>query len=195
MQYKLSGWPLVWQAYKGNRHIWHLQDHATYGPIVRIAPNTLSFNTASALNAIYGPRNANVRKGEWYKTFDVAAGSYSSLTEIDKEKHAAKRRWMSPAFNAELQKANEPAIVEVIERFCGTIQPAGDGWGENWNISQVAVYLGFDIVGKVVFGCDISSVQKENYRGLAESIFPAMQFLYWVCTSGMSTLMVPNWPF
>jgi cytochrome P450 len=88
---------------------------------------------------------------------------------------------MSPAFTAELQRANEPAIIEVIERFCETLDPAGDDWGKNWNIAVVATHLGFDIMGKVVFGCDIRSVQEEKDRGLADSIFPAMQFLYWVC--------------
>jgi cytochrome P450 len=121
-----------------------------------------------------------VEKGEWYKTFDVAAGSYSSVTETDKEKHAARRRWMSPAFTVELQRANEPAIIEVIERLCDTLDPAGDDWGKNWNITNVATHLGFDLMSRVVFGCDIRSVQEEKYRGLADSILPAMQFLYWV---------------
>lgn len=31
LQYKLSAWPLLWQAYKGNRHIRHLCDHEKYG--------------------------------------------------------------------------------------------------------------------------------------------------------------------
>ena len=53
--------------------------HTETGDIVRIAPNTLSFNTATALSAIYGSRAANVKKGEWYKTFDIAAGAYSSF--------------------------------------------------------------------------------------------------------------------
>jgi hypothetical protein len=33
VSYKLSGWPLLWQAYTGNRHIWHLKDHERYGRI------------------------------------------------------------------------------------------------------------------------------------------------------------------
>lgn len=31
ISYKLSGWPLLWQAYRGDRHIWHLKDHEKYG--------------------------------------------------------------------------------------------------------------------------------------------------------------------
>ncbi|KAI8932548.1 hypothetical protein NX059_010723 [Plenodomus lindquistii] len=31
ISYKLSGWPLLYQAYRGDRHIWHLKDHENYG--------------------------------------------------------------------------------------------------------------------------------------------------------------------
>lgn len=150
------------------------------GPIVRIAPNTLSFNTASALNTIYGPRNANVKKGEWYKTFDIAAGTYSSFTETDRAKHAIKRKWLSPAFSPESMKTNEPVIIDVIERCCETVRPKEAGWGKSWNASQLSTFLGFDIMGALVFGCDFRTVQEEENRDLANSVLPASRFLYWV---------------
>jgi cytochrome P450 len=147
---------------------------------VRIAPNTLSFNTASALSTIYGPRSANVKKGEWYKTFDVAAGAYSSFTETDREMHAVRRRWMSPAFSTESLTANESRTIDVIERFCETLRPSTDGWGSKWNASEMSTYLGFDIMGTLVFGCDFKTVQEEENRDLAESVLPASMLMYWV---------------
>jgi cytochrome P450 len=191
LRYKLSGWPLLWQAYKGNRHIWHLKDHEKYGPIVRIAPNALSFNTPSALSSIYGPRNANVKKGNWYKTFDIAAGTYSSFTEIDKDKHAIKRRWISQSFTAESQKASEPLIVDIVEKFCETIKPTSNGWGPKWNMSRMATWLGFDIMGALVFGCDFRTVQEEENRDLANSVLPASQFLYWVSYLPFAVIVRP----
>ncbi|KAF2653489.1 cytochrome P450 [Lophiostoma macrostomum CBS 122681] len=191
LRYKLSGWPLLWQAYKGNRHIWHLQDHERYGPVVRIAPNTLSFNTESALSTIYGPRGANVKKGEWYKTFDIAAGAYSSFTETDRAKHAIKRRWMSPAFSAESIKANESLLTMIIERFCETIKPMGDTWGPKWNMTEMTTYLGFDIMGALVFGADFQSVQEEESRHLANSVIAATAFLYWVSYLPLAIIVRP----
>ncbi|KAF2822376.1 benzoate 4-monooxygenase cytochrome P450 [Ophiobolus disseminans] len=189
--YKLSGWPLSWQAYQGDRHIWHLKDHEKCGPIVRIAPNTLSFNTVSALSAIYGPRSANVEKGEWYKTFDIAAGTYSSFTETDREKHAVRRRWMSPSFSAESLKANESNVIDIIERFCGTLKPKDGGWGEKWNASDMSTYLGFDIMGALVFGADFKTVQEEENRVLADSILPASMLMYWVSYLPLAFLVRP----
>lgn len=150
------------------------------GDIVRIAPNTLSFNTASALSTIYGQRGANVKKGEWYKTFDVAAGSYSSFTETDREVHSIKRRWMAPSFSADSLKANEHLVIQNIERFCETLKPAGTDWGTQWNMSDMSTYLGFDIMGALVFGSDFRTVQDEENRPLANSVLPASMLMYWV---------------
>ncbi|KAH7406635.1 cytochrome P450 [Phaeosphaeria sp. MPI-PUGE-AT-0046c] len=191
LAYKLSGWPLLWQAYKGDRHIWHLKDHGKYGPIVRIAPDSLSFNTASALSTIYGPRSANVEKGEWYKTFDIAAGTYSSFTEIDRDMHAVRRRWMSPAFSAESLGANESQVIGIITGFCNTIRPKMAGWGQKWNASEMSTFLGFDIMGALVFGCDFRTVQSGENRDLANSVLPASMLMYWVSYLPLAFLVRP----
>ncbi|KAG9193042.1 hypothetical protein G6011_03077 [Alternaria panax] len=188
LSYKISGWPLLWQAYIGDRHIHHLLDHEKYGPVVRISSNALSFNTASALHTIYAPRNANVQKGEWYKTFDIAAGTYSSFTETSREKHAAKRRWMGPIFSSESLKLNEGKIYAIIERFCETLsalrqdgkEEGNGGWSEKWNASEMSTYLGFDIMGTLVFGSRFETVQKEMFRPLANSVLPASMLMYWI---------------
>lgn len=158
---------------------------------MRIAPNTLSFNTASAFSTIYGPRSANVKKGEWYKTFDVAAGTYSSFTETDREKHTIRRRWMSAGFAVDSLTANEPAIIDIIDRFCDTIQPSGNQWSSNWNASELSTYLGFDIMGALVFGVDFATVQETTNRDLANSVLPASMLMYWVSYLPLAFLVRP----
>lgn len=191
LRYKLSSLPLLWQAYRGNRHLYHLRDHEKYGPIVRIAPDTLSFNTATALSTIYGSRNANVQKSEFYKTFDYTAGAWSTLTETDKDVHAAKRRWVAPIFSAESIKVSEPLIVDVIERFCETIKPAGQGWGEKWNATNMSNYLGYDIMGQWLLGVDFRAVQEKTYRNIADSLLPVAQLMYWISLLPFTALVRP----
>lgn len=122
-----------------------------------------------------------MKKGEWYKTFDIAAGTYSSFTETDREFHAVRRRWVSPSFSAESLNANEKNVIGIIERFCSTVQPSTAGWGAKWNASEMSTYLGFDIMGALVFGCDFRTVQEEYNRNLANSVLPASMLMYWVC--------------
>ncbi|KAF2263062.1 cytochrome P450 [Lojkania enalia] len=173
LRYKLSGWPLLWQAYRGNRHIRHNIDHEKCGPIGCIAPNSLPFSTSTALSTVYGSRNANVKKGEWYKIFDIEAGAYGSFTEVDRDRHAAKRRWQSRALSAECKRMNEALIIGFIENFCRIIQQSDNKWGKKWNIAEMTTYLGFDVIGGIVFGCDFHTIQTKEKRNPASSELPA----------------------
>jgi cytochrome P450 len=80
------------------------------GPIVRISPNQLSFNTISALNAINADRNANVNRDEWYKSVDIASGAYSTQSCMDKQEHAFRRRIISQAFSEKALREAESFI-------------------------------------------------------------------------------------
>lgn len=87
---------------------------------------------------------------------------------------------MSGVFSSESLKANEGKVIDIIERFCETIKPDGKGWGRKWDASVMCTYLGFDIMGKLVFGEDFGTVQEEAKRALAESVLPASRLMYWV---------------
>lgn len=59
----------LWLAYKtwqGQIHKVHLALHQKYGPIVRIAPNELSFYSLNALKSIYGASNG-FEKSDFYR--------------------------------------------------------------------------------------------------------------------------------
>ena len=139
------------------------------GPIVRVAPDTLSFSSATALGSIYGSRSSNVQKSEFYKTFDYAGGAWSSATEIDKDKHAAKRRWLNPIFSAEAIKISEPIINETIQKFCDTIDPNTQGWGEKWNATNMTNYLATDIMGAWLLGVDFRAVAQKRTDAIHSS--------------------------
>ena len=89
---------------------------------------------------------------------------------------------MSAAFSAESLKANESHVIDIIDRFCETLKPKHGGWGAKWNASEMSTYLGFDIMGALVFGADFKTVQEEENRDLANSVLPASMLMYWVCT-------------
>jgi cytochrome P450 len=101
---------------------------------------------------------------------------------------------VSPVFSAESLNANESRIINVIERFCDTIKPITTGWGQKWNAAEMSTYLGFDIMGALVFGCDFRAVQEEKNRGLANSVLPATMVMYWVWKFMLEHLY-RNWCF
>jgi hypothetical protein len=87
---------------------------------------------------------------------------------------------MSSGFSVDSLNANESRVIDIIERFCETLKPTGAGWGTKWNASEASTYLGFDIMGMLVFGCDFRTVQDDKNRDLANSVLPASMLMYWV---------------
>ena len=89
---------------------------------------------------------------------------------------------MAPAFSEQERAKYEDAQIEVLEKFCETLKEgtAKGEWGKKWDFANLATYLGFDLMGVLVFGTDFGSVQREENRDLAESIISASRFLYCV---------------
>lgn len=54
--------PWCWNQYHGRLHRKIEQLHAKHGPVVRVAPDELSYTTETAWKSIYGQRNIEMRK-------------------------------------------------------------------------------------------------------------------------------------
>ncbi|RMZ84350.1 hypothetical protein DV738_g563, partial [Chaetothyriales sp. CBS 135597] len=87
-------------------------DDVRLRPIVRTSPNSLSFSRPSALRQIYGSRSINVCKSKFYDLLDSGSGAATTHTEIDKEKHAARRRILSHAFSDAALRDIEALVIE-----------------------------------------------------------------------------------
>ena len=127
---------------------------------MRIGPNTLSINTATALKSIYGFR-ANVRKADFYTAFPANKHTYNVHSSIDKLQHARKRRVMSHAFSDAAIKSLERWILANVRTACRLLEEKGrdggveggeKGWREPWNVANWCNWLVFDIMGDLVFG-------------------------------------------
>lgn len=250
LAYKISGWPLVYQCYKGNRHLNNLRDHEKYGPflslappplshpcllglqlptvtcplrryhpqaatnhflsspaagsIVRTSPNSLSFSSPTALHQIYGSRAVNVRKSQFYEILDGGAGGSTTHTEIDKERHAARRRILNLAFSESALRETEFFVIDNVRKFINLIGPdsglrveAGllqegtknskgpdshkDGdWSPPRNMSRYLDWLAYDIMGNLVFGKGYNCLGSDEYRQMPRIVTEGTKFGYWV---------------
>ena len=123
------------------------------GKIVRFGPNSLSFNSNTALKDIYGFR-ANVRKAEFYNAFvHPAPNTHNSR---DKDVHARKRRVLSHAFSDSAIKEVERYILGNVRTFCQEIGRDGStetkGWSSPKNMTDWCNYLAMDVLGDLCFG-------------------------------------------
>lgn len=158
------------------------------GPVVRIGPNTVSINTISALEHIYGNRKANVKKTEWYKSTaaagDSGSGAQSTHTEIDRDRHAFRRRVLGHAFSDSAIRSAETFVLANIRTWCkhlGEGAPPGE-WTREKNMDEWCTYLAYEVMGDLVFGKRFNVMENDEHRQVPAIAMSALRFIYPVWT-------------
>lgn len=169
----------TYHALKGDRHLEFWRGHEKYGSIVRFGPNSVSFNTATALKSIYGAKG-NVRKGDFYSAFPVKKDAVSTHSAIDRSVHARKRRVLSHAFSDAAIKSMENHILAHIRQFCSNLGGSNMGekslsnnvysektendWTTPKNLTDQTNYMTFDVMGDLCFGKAFGMLERPDNR-------------------------------
>lgn len=114
---------LAYEDYKGTRTRKIHSIHAEYGPVVRIGPNEVSFNSISALRTIYGAGSGFQRTG-FYKMFEAYGRknmfSFSTVKEHGERKklfaHAYAKSVMIKGDNATMVEKKAKLYLELLEK-------------------------------------------------------------------------------
>nr|POE75176.1 cytochrome p450 monooxygenase hmp1 [Quercus suber]POE94744.1 cytochrome p450 monooxygenase hmp1 [Quercus suber] len=133
--------------------------HEQYGPVVRVAPNELSFCSANSWKDIYGVRKGlePFVKSEFYDGGNFAAESLSIVSERDPKKHAEMRKYLATSFSDRTLRSQEPLIAACVDRFVEKVGEAGQVEGG----TDIVMWLNlttFDIIGSLAFGQDFGGV-------------------------------------
>ncbi|KAL7267866.1 hypothetical protein RUND412_009532 [Rhizina undulata] len=178
---KITSLHALYHAFRGDRHIVTYEAHKKYGPYVRLSPNFLTVNTKEGLKEIYGV-NKNVQKSDFYR---AAAGHWSNyvtstVSAIDKQEHARKRKVLAHAFTDTALKSMEQYVMPSVETLCNIIatgeqsidfEGGGKGKGK-WrgDMSKWANYFTFDIMGELSFGKNFGMLEGDENRKMPDVI-------------------------
>ena len=91
--------------------------HKKYGPVVRLAPNELSFSCREAIQPIYGTKSTCI-KGPIYDYF----GKRGMFQMKDAAEHRERQRRMAHIFSAGSLQQMEPLVQSVIDRTVSAIE-------------------------------------------------------------------------
>ncbi|KAF2098372.1 benzoate 4-monooxygenase cytochrome P450, partial [Rhizodiscina lignyota] len=164
--WRISQAPSARSAWTGDKHLKLLEAHKKHGSVVRVTPDTLCFNTETALRTIYGSRTINNIKSQYYVLQQQPPGNPSLFSETDKDRHARLRRVMANGFSERAIRSAEvhvlqtlPALRQFIDKRCE------DGsWSSAIDMADLAAYYTFEVMGRTTFGKQFGMLEKEDER-------------------------------
>ena len=148
--FALTKWRLAYEDWKGARTRTIHRLHQNYGPVVRIGPNEVSFNSLAALRQIYGPGSGFGRPRSFYRQFDVA-GHPHMFTMFLSSDHAARKKLVSQMYSksAVLSGQVHDSITRNVEKFLVHVEQQGQTLPDT---ARSLHYFALDNITDVVFG-------------------------------------------
>ncbi|KAI1432335.1 cytochrome P450 [Xylaria sp. CBS 124048] len=118
---------LKYQEFRALRTRYIHSLHLRYGPVVRIAPNEVSFASLEGIKEIYGSGGSGYDKTEFYDLFKVY-GRRTMFTTLNKEDHAKRKRILADRYaNSNIMKSQSlQGIAERSRRFLEKCSPSID---------------------------------------------------------------------
>ncbi|KAI3338273.1 cytochrome P450 [Ustulina deusta] len=143
----------------GGRQPFKIHDlHLKYGPIVRVAPNEVSFNTAESWKDIYASRKTQktfIKSGFYDGGSFAGRGVHSIVSERQPQVHAEMRHYLSSAFSDRALNEQEDLISQSIDKFVELLPKQPD----DWDLTKGYEMLTFDIIGDLAFGESFGAIE------------------------------------
>lgn len=176
--------------------------HAKYGPVVRVAPNKLSYAAgAQAHKDIYGHRKHGQPSIAKDPSFYVASpNGVHNLVSADDANHARQRKALSPAFADKTLKDLEPLLGHWMNKMKEKLQQKAEA-GEKVDILKYFNCTTFDIMGDLAFSEDLHMLENGEYSAWVQAIFSsakemaklrAFKMINWFTEWLVNTLLLNN---
>lgn len=150
--------------------------HDQYGPMVRVAPDEISFIDAAAGRDIYAARQGQPRfpKNPVWMGDDVPRGN--SIVSANEDDHSKIRRVWGRAFSEAALKDQEPVVQQFVGKFIVNLREratnAADGsTGGTVNIVEWLNFLMFDLTSDLSFGESFGCLEKGEVHPWMAMIF------------------------
>lgn len=146
--------------------------HDDYGPIVRLAPNELSFIDGQAWHDIYNHHQGSLnfpKNPLWMAPADSGIHSILSANDAD---HARYRRLLSHAFAERALIQQEHLIISYIDLLISRLRERAST--PNTAVVDLVQWLNFttfDIVGDLSLGESFHCLEESRYHGWVSILF------------------------
>lgn len=150
--------------------------HDKYGPVVRLSPNELAFNSAQAFTDIYGHRagRLDLEKDPIHVGAVDPVPGVSTISMADRENHARQRKALSHGFSKKALWEQEAVIQGFVDMFIDRVHEFGQG-NQVFDIVKWYNFLTFDIIGDLSFGESFGCLDRGEFHFWIGLIFDAVK--------------------
>lgn len=151
---------LAREDYRGTRTRTLNALHKQYGPVVRIGPNEVSFNSTSALRAIYGA-GSGFERTDFYHMFE-AYGRKNMFSFAGVKEHGDRKKMFAHAYaKSVMLRGENAAMIEAKVKLFGDLL---EREGRESEIFSTLHYFALDNITQFLYGRFGSTACLEGVR-------------------------------
>lgn len=162
----------------GDGHHKILALHLKYGPIVRVAPNFLSFNHPDALSDMRGHRKAG--QPEHSKCPTRYMPHIHNIIGANREDHTRYRRSLAHGFSHQAMLDQEPIIRGYVDQLMDRLKRGCGNGTQQIDMVRWFNFTTFDIIGDLAFGEPFDCLQNSDYHPWVSLIFQSIKNLIYM---------------
>jgi cytochrome P450 len=150
--------------------------HDKYGPVVRVSPTELSFNSVQAWEDIYGhrPGHVNFHKDPVHVGSVEPMQGVTTLTMADDANHARQRRALAHSFSQKALVEQEGIIQDYVSMLIKNLNRL-EQKREVFNMVNWLNFTTFDIIGDLAFGEPFGCLEFGEFHSWVSLIFETVK--------------------
>lgn len=165
----------------GHNHLDVTALHDRYGPVVRISPDELAFNTPQAFRDIYGARPGGCFPKDRNHYIPPANGVDHLVCAIDHGVHARQRRLLGHAFSERALRDQEGLITGYVDTMITKLQEqVSKDKNVPVDIKNWMNFTTFDITGDLMFGESFGCLKDSQLHPWIQLIFSSIKALAFI---------------
>ncbi len=190
---KVTSLWLMYQGYKNNINQYIHGLHQTYGPVVRMAPNVVSFNSVEAIPAIYGVRS-NFQKPPSAANMDNY-GKPNTFSSVANEDHRRRRgRYASSYSKSNMtQGSGYEGILKRTKKLLAIIHDAVVNQ-QSVDIYKICHYYAIDNAAVIASGTTMGLLDGHTvgYSKDLREMFIGLAYVFYFSIISLLLRIIPN---
>lgn len=163
---------------RGHNHLDVTALHDRYGPVLRISPTELAFNTPRAFRDIYGARPGGCFAKDRSHYLPPANEVDHLVCAVDNAVHARQRRLLSHAFSDNALRDQQGLIRGYVDTMISKLRTETEKENHvSVDIKSWMNYTTFDIMGDLMFGESFDCLKDSQLHPWIRLIFNSIKAL------------------